>query len=534
MSQLGYREVWADIKRLLIAEPKDLTTFGWWKKKFIKHYLPLCFAVALLWGLAAPRLGTELGKFHWGEYKAVQTVCVVYIFTISGLTLATKDVKSALRQWPTMLWGFFVISFATPILGFAMVKIPFSPTEFKYGHALFATVPTTITSGITQSAQAGGNRAAAIMLTIMTNLVGVVSVPYIFQWILSTVSPEGGEATKIKLDTVGLLIKLLVTIIVPLIFGKCLLEAPYISKYVVKFTTRWRICLNMSSSTALTIIVWMALSKVGHKVNNLRTRELAGVVLTGILLHYIFLAIVWAGVVVLRSPKPEKKSAVLMGCQKQIPMSITIINSLPPDAGLGNPALVSVPCILSHMCQLWLDAFLVIYWAYKWEKELEAEKMAAEKQLVDVVTVCNDTYALPNVKENPVFYKAITPSINLNGHDGGQAHGPLKEPMEGENAGKEPHEKSAAPPDGTGDGNGILDCNGNGTAQENGHGAVNGYANGQNGEHYAPDHDVAADTFTSGQTVGDGDALPGHESNVSLPDVNLHETAPSAPKQDES
>ena len=74
-------------------------------------------------------------------YSVIKTIDVVTIFIISGLTLQNKDVQSAVRAWRSLLWGLLAILVVTPLLGFVAVNIPFNPSEFRYGLALFCSVP---------------------------------------------------------------------------------------------------------------------------------------------------------------------------------------------------------------------------------------------------------------------------------------------------------------------------------------------------------------------------------------------------------
>ena len=81
------------------------------------------------------------------------------------------------------------------------------------------------------------------------------------------------------------------------------------------------------------------------------------VVAVGITLHVVFLAFNGAMVWVLALPNMERKSVHLLTSQKTLPVAITVLSFLPPS--LGNPGLVTIPCIIGHLSQLFIDAFLV-------------------------------------------------------------------------------------------------------------------------------------------------------------------------------
>ena len=118
-----------------------------WKPWVIKNYLVLGFAFVLTLALSWPLPGRELGTPKAGDFPIAQTICIIIIFFISGLTLKTADIKNALGAHASLAYGIVAILLATPMFGFALVQIPFEPVQFRYGLALFSCVPTTLTSG---------------------------------------------------------------------------------------------------------------------------------------------------------------------------------------------------------------------------------------------------------------------------------------------------------------------------------------------------------------------------------------------------
>jgi sodium/bile acid cotransporter 7 len=75
-----------------------------------------------------------------------------------------------------LLYGLVAILGITPCLGFGMLALPFQPPEFATGLALFCVVPTTLGVGVALTAVSKGNQALALLLTVATNLLGIVTV----------------------------------------------------------------------------------------------------------------------------------------------------------------------------------------------------------------------------------------------------------------------------------------------------------------------------------------------------------------------
>lgn len=99
--------------------------------------------------------------------------------------------------------------------------------------------------------QAYGNSALALLLCVGSNTIGIFTVPYLLRVILSSTSG-------VNLDAVALLTKLVITILVPLVIGKVLLELiPAVQRFVKEHKTLMKLLNNGS----LVSIVWQSISR---------------------------------------------------------------------------------------------------------------------------------------------------------------------------------------------------------------------------------------------------------------------------------
>lgn len=62
----------------------------------------------------------------------------------------------------------------------------------------------------------------------------------------------------------------------------------------------------------------------------------------------------------LRLGRREFKAVLLMSSQKTLPVSVTVISFL---GALGEEGLMTIPCIVGHMSQLFIDAYISSRWA---------------------------------------------------------------------------------------------------------------------------------------------------------------------------
>ena len=143
----------------------------------IGNYLPLAFLVALVVAMSFPLPGKVVASWHVGDIRIVQAMNNFFVFLGSRLTLRTTEVKKAFKQWLCLLYSMLAILAFTPCLGFGAKYLGLVPAEFNVGLAIFCMVPTTLGVGVALTAVAKGNQALALLLTVATNLLGIVTCP---------------------------------------------------------------------------------------------------------------------------------------------------------------------------------------------------------------------------------------------------------------------------------------------------------------------------------------------------------------------
>ena len=345
-------------RRTMSTETKQPPTLASRARAFaLANFLVLGFCFALLLGLSAPVAGRTLGDVKVGSWSVIQTVCVVVIFVISGATLKTEEIAQALTTGRGGLaYGLVAILGLTPLLGFIHVYVPYKPVEFRYGLALFSCVPTTLTSGVTLVRNAKGNVALALMLTVCTNLLGVFTVPFYFNAIVSS-GPgdlDAGSAASSGMATqaVKLLVKLLFTILVPIVCGKLARE---MSPAIASAATKYKAELTLVNNSCLITIVWMSISKSATDLINTNVGTIFAVLFAAIVLHVVMLVFNYGATALLGFSGPERVATVMMSSQKTLPVAMTIISYLPEDV-FGSTGLIAIPCIVCHITQLFMDA----------------------------------------------------------------------------------------------------------------------------------------------------------------------------------
>ncbi|KAH9704537.1 putative sodium/metabolite cotransporter BASS4 [Citrus sinensis] len=147
-----------------------------WAKPLLKiaadNFLPLALIGGVAFGFANPSLGCLADKYQLSKFSTFA------IFIVSGLTLRSGEIGAAAEAWPVGIFGLFSILLFTPYFSKLILQVQLQPQEFVTGLALFSCMPTTLSSGVALTHLAGGNSALALAMTIISNLLGIMIVPW--------------------------------------------------------------------------------------------------------------------------------------------------------------------------------------------------------------------------------------------------------------------------------------------------------------------------------------------------------------------
>ncbi|EDO45921.1 predicted protein [Nematostella vectensis] len=384
-----------------------------------KNYLPLALITLVFFGILVPVPGVAFSKisFHY--------VCIVGLFLHSGIKLRTGEIKESLRAWKSLILNFIIIMLLTPIIAAKLTSLlPFDnddsdwtsssrnstngsrlvnrtgeitrsavlgPETFRAGIQLYFIVPCTISAGVVLVAQAGGNSTLALMTTIICNIMAVFIVPPMMKWLMSV---QG-----VQIDVLNLLLKLVLTVLLPLLVGKGCRYIPKVKLFVKRFSDT----LKLMSITLLVMIPWMkvSVSSQGGAFTTIPVTGMLAVLAWGLLLHLFFMVMNLALCRVLKIEAPATKCVVVLASQKSLTVAVTVMSLLPISG--PRQGLMALPMILIHLGILVLDAVIVTLW-HNWdvrkakrEEVILADKDCSEQRhsgssIDDLSTVRNETF----------------------------------------------------------------------------------------------------------------------------------------------
>jgi predicted Na+-dependent transporter len=208
-------------------------------------------------------------------------------------------------------------------------------------------VPTTLSSGVVLVEAAGGNVQLALLLTTLTNSIGVVTLPFMVSYIFRQTA---------KIDRLAMFHELVRFVLVPLVCGVSLRA---LSKTIREKVDLWKPSLTLLNNSLILLTVWMTVSEAQPDVLKRTPLELLALVLIAFLVHLIFIGASCA--VTRRFDERIERALIVMISQKSLPKCLMLIHALPPGISAGAGVLL-IPCVVCHAVQLLFDAYMVSRW----------------------------------------------------------------------------------------------------------------------------------------------------------------------------
>jgi len=273
------------------------------------------------------------------------------IFVVSGLCLETF---SDAMQPKALLLGMFLVLIVTPFLAVPILGLHHMDTtlnqSFLQGMALFCVVPTTLSSGVTMITQAKGNVSLAILLTTVTNIMGVFT--------MSLTAPHIFSLKTIKISTWEMLRELLFLTLMPLCIGMALRRGLPALK---EFATKNKKVLGLSQNSCILFVVLLNISKAQADLMQASSLDLAINLTLAASVHLVYRIIGYVAATVADLPPADWVTIVLMCSQKSLPVCVSVMAALPFELREKSGFFI-IPCIMAHAAQLIIDSILAVRW----------------------------------------------------------------------------------------------------------------------------------------------------------------------------
>jgi sodium/bile acid cotransporter 7 len=310
-----------------------------------KQWFVIALVGAVLLAFKIPEWGATGGTLR---SEITSEIGIILIFFFQGWMLPTEVLAKSMFHWKAHLFTqvFIFLLFPGIILLGDLGWSSAMPDSLRIGFYFLAVVPTTITSAIIYTSQAGGNTAVSLVNTTVANLAGVLITPI---WMTLLVGSGGGEMG--ELGTVFL--KLTKLILLPFFVGQIAHVFWKSAVLIIKVPAGY---MNQG------IIVFIVFSAFSNSVTGGVWEGQGGplVFLTFVLCLLIFVVVVviclW-GITVLKFEKEDQSAIFFCSTQKTLAAAIPLAISLfGDDPTIG---IMLLPVMIYHPIQLILGALLI-------------------------------------------------------------------------------------------------------------------------------------------------------------------------------
>lgn len=270
---------------------------------------------------------------------------IICIFLLSGLTIDSFKLLQSIKNWRLHLLIQIIsfVLFPAVVVFAAWSSNSNDLANFVYvGFIVLACIPTTITSCVVFTRNAGGNEEASLFNATLGNILGIVITPVLIYFII-------GES--IDLDPVAAIKKLVLLVILPFSIGQICrnIFSMNVNSALAKSGTNWMIL-------AIMLIAFINAFQQGIEIELI---EFIYILILSLVLKLSFSVFAWYSGNVMKTSfsLADRKCLIITATQKTLALGLPIVTVLFAD----NPhlALISLPIIAYHTIQLIVDGVLV-------------------------------------------------------------------------------------------------------------------------------------------------------------------------------
>lgn len=308
----------------------------------LKNLIPDRFVLILFAAIVFASVLPVQGRY--ADIASIVSSCAIFLlFFLHGLRLPRAEVVTAIRNWRLQLLIWLFVFVAMPLAAMLVTPLasPWLPSGIVIGLLFLGMLPSTVQSAISYASIAGGNVAASVMASALSNLSSIIVTPVL---VVLVIGAAGGDA--LSMDVA---IKILTILLLPFALGQIA------GRWLSPWALRQKALLSFMDRSAIAIAVYVAFSSavVAGLWQMLDVKSL------GILcaLVVLFLAFGFGGSWGLARlggfDRADRISLLFAGAHKSIatgaPMAAILFAG--PQAGM-----VILPALIYHQLQLVISA----------------------------------------------------------------------------------------------------------------------------------------------------------------------------------
>ncbi|MCK5835825.1 MAG: bile acid:sodium symporter [Desulfobacula sp.] len=268
-------------------------------------------------------------------------VIIFIIFIFSGLMIESNQIIAGIKDIKSTLLALAVIIIFAPIAALLLSVFPVD-TGVIIGLFIVSVMPTTLSSGIVMTGIAGGNMAHALFVTIMSNFIGIFSIPVILSILLAFLN-QGKELT---IDQGAIIIKLILLVCFPLAIGIAAKAKIFRADQLAKCK------LQIVNQCLIILIIFISLGGAKQVLLGKGTAIFSILILVSVF-HLMLLGFSFLLVTFFKVKQGRYESIIFMGSQKTLALAVMIQVTYFSEFGIA-----LLVCVTHHIVHLMMDGYL--------------------------------------------------------------------------------------------------------------------------------------------------------------------------------
>lgn len=298
---------------------------------FKKLFLPVGMVLAIVISFLYPPIGI------WMKKVIGSNPFIVIIFLVCGWRTKFGEMNFDRKFLVNFIVCGVISLIVAPLIGLGLGHALRLDQMAILGLIIISCVPATLSSGIVMAETAGGNVLLAMMMTVIYNLVGVVSMPLVISWCVPGNADVDTNPLKMFCD-------LLLLVLLPFFIGWA------VQKFAKLKPPAWT---GYLPSACVILLILGFFSGARDKFLSYDLKLLAIAIGAGVLLRVIFLAIFYWGGLLLKMKRDDRVAAMFTAGSKSLTIALTMLAII----GAGNSTAI-IPCMVFYALQAMIDSVL--------------------------------------------------------------------------------------------------------------------------------------------------------------------------------
>lgn len=298
---------------------------------FKKCFLPGGMILAAVLSWLVPTLGIRL------EAACGTSVFILAIFIVCGFQTDFSECKFDRKLAGNFVFAGLFSMLLAPWCAVALGRVCGFDVMTAAGLTVILAMPPTLSSGIVMAVNAGGNSLAAMLFTVVYNLIGVFTLPWMLAWCLSG---SGG----IDSDPLKMFVKLLLLVILPFFAGYA------VRRLSKRKLPRWA---GYIPSTCVILLALSFFSLAHDRMLAFPVRTLAVLGAVCLVLRLWLLVGLWYGGKLLGAERDVRTAMIFTTGSKTLTISLATLAIL----GIGDGTAM-ISCIIFYFLQVFIDSVL--------------------------------------------------------------------------------------------------------------------------------------------------------------------------------